>query len=202
MLERLGPNVFYDPVYITRGVSRELTAEVSGWTTWRAAHAGRYKDDQLVESSEIRDLRDVHVSAQSFVDDRQLRIPEAIGLAETAFGIRNTRPSRYVVSKYVSGCHIKPHTDTDFYNTARVYTGIFYLNDGYEGGSIFFPRFGLEVKPAEGSLLLFLAEYLHGVRPITAGTRYSVVWFGVVAEPGGRIGGSGGAESGERGHGP
>lgn len=62
----------------------------------------------------------------------------------------------------------------------RTYSAVLYLNDDYQGGTTFFPRLGVEVRPETGKLVAFGAgsEYQHGVRPITAGERYTMpLWF-------------------------
>jgi hypothetical protein len=61
----------------------------------------------------------------------------------------------------------------------RHYSALVYLNDEYEGGQIFFPHQQLEPKMSPGTLVQFegTREFLHGVREITDGERYTVVMF-------------------------
>jgi hypothetical protein len=56
---------------------------------------------------------------------------------------------------------------------------LFYLNDDYEGGELFFPNQGIEFKPKVGAAYFFPGDmnYIHGVREITAGTRYTCPMF-------------------------
>jgi Rps23 Pro-64 3,4-dihydroxylase Tpa1-like proline 4-hydroxylase len=178
--EKLAPYIFYNPTFLGSDDVAVVSDEVAAWADWIPAHAGRYKDDRLLESTENRELRDVQVNRRALGPNTEslLRLDQANKQACSLFDISGIINSRYVVSKYVMGCHIKPHTDTDFYNTSRVFTGIYYLNENYEGGEIFFPKFSIAIRPQRGSLLLFFSEYLHGVRPITSGERYSIVWFG------------------------
>ncbi|WP_347138870.1 2OG-Fe(II) oxygenase [Paracoccus sp. SSK6] len=182
MFQRLAPGIFYHPNFIDPVKNSEILNEVHSWNDWSAAHAGRYKDDKLIETAEIKEIRDVLVNRKPLQSktEEHLRIEEAATQGNQLFGIENVRASPYVVSKYVKDCHIRPHTDTDFFNTPRVYTGVYYLNSEYVGGEIYFPTFDISLRPEEGSLVLFLAEYLHGVMPIKSGERYSIVWFGEV----------------------
>ncbi|MEZ0000951.1 2OG-Fe(II) oxygenase [Sinorhizobium fredii] len=182
MFKRLAPYVFYAPSFIQASAADSIRSEADAWDDWSPAVAARYKDDQIVASAQIKELRDVLVNRRRLSKESEalLRIDEAVEQANRLFGINGVKASRYVVSKYIKDCHIKPHTDTDFFNTSRVYTGVYYLNSGYDGGEIYFPTFGVSMKPDAGSLLLFLAEYLHGVNAIASGTRFSVVWFGLV----------------------
>ena len=47
----------------------------------------------------------------------------------------------------------------------------------YEGGELYFPNHGITIKPPIGTCIAFPATefYLHGVRPIVSGERFSVV---------------------------
>lgn len=56
---------------------------------------------------------------------------------------------------------------------------VFYLNDNYEGGEIYFPNQNIEIKPKPNTLVFFpgTLEYLHGVNPITNGIRYTLTSF-------------------------
>ena len=75
-----------------------------------------------------------------------------------------------------AGTHFNIHAD---HGPAYVCTVsmVGYLNDDYEGGEIYFPRFDLEVKPECGDLLIFPSTYIyeHASRPIIEGTKYSIV---------------------------
>jgi predicted 2-oxoglutarate/Fe(II)-dependent dioxygenase YbiX len=61
------------------------------------------------------------------------------------------------------------------------YGSIIYLNDNYVGGEIYFPQHGIEIKPKEGTLIFFPSSiyYLHGVKPIMEGVRYTSPHFWV-----------------------
>jgi len=60
------------------------------------------------------------------------------------------------------------------------------LNDGYEGGELCFQTIGddngieySEIKGKKGDVIIFPSYMCHRVKPITKGTRYSVVaWYG------------------------
>lgn len=57
----------------------------------------------------------------------------------------------------------------------RAFASIIYLNDEFEGGAIHFPKLGLEPKIKPRMLAYFpsTADYLHGVKKITSGMRYT-----------------------------
>ena len=62
-------------------------------------------------------------------------------------------------------------------NAENKYGILMYLNDTFDGGEICYPEFGIEYKPKPGVLLIHYAGNLHGVNPITKGTRYSMTSF-------------------------
>lgn len=59
------------------------------------------------------------------------------------------------------------------------YGAVIYLNDNYEGGEIYFPDHNIDFKPKAGTLVFFPSNnmYIHGVRTITRGTRYTTPSF-------------------------
>lgn len=52
-----------------------------------------------------------------------------------------------------------------------------YLNDNYEGGELWFPRFDLTIKPQAGDIVVFPSTYIyeHASQDMISGTKYSVV---------------------------
>lgn len=56
---------------------------------------------------------------------------------------------------------------------------VMYLNDEYSGGEIYFPAYGMVVKPKPGDLMFFPGSnlYMHGVNPITDGERFTITTF-------------------------
>lgn len=62
------------------------------------------------------------------------------------------------------------------------FSSIFYINDDYEGGEIFFPEYNMKIKPKAGTFITWPsnAKYMHGVCEITDGYRYTIpsLWYG------------------------
>ena len=56
---------------------------------------------------------------------------------------------------------------------------LFYLNDNYEGGELYFPRQRIEFKPKARAAYFFPGdkEFVHGVRRVTKGIRYTIPFF-------------------------
>lgn len=72
-----------------------------------------------------------------------------------------------------------PHADEANGFEWRKFGCVFYLNEEYEGGEIYFPNQNQSIKPKENTLAFFPGdhEFLHGVRPITNGIRYTLSTF-------------------------
>jgi len=95
------------------------------------------------------------------------------------------------VAKYEIGDQYKTHMDSlgthstrwiekdnsNLHNKTRKMSMSLILNDDYEGGDLILYGAG-KVKQEIGSMVFFPSFLLHEVRPVTKGTRYSlVVWF-------------------------
>jgi hypothetical protein len=78
--------------------------------------------------------------------------------------------------KYGVGQHFAVHADHGFSYTCTV-SSVMYLNNDYEGGELWFPRFDLKIKPDAGDIIFFPSAYLfqHASLPVTSGTKYSAV---------------------------
>jgi hypothetical protein len=87
--------------------------------------------------------------------------------------------------KYPKGSYAAPHSDSSELDGTpnawqmNKYACILYLNNDYEGGAIYFPQHDLDIHPGAGSLVVFEGshEYLHGVREITEGDRFTILAF-------------------------
>lgn len=78
--------------------------------------------------------------------------------------------------KYGVGQHFQVHSDHGFSYTCAV-SSVMYLNDEYEGGELYFPRFDLTFKPQLGDTVFFPSSFLfsHAALPVTSGVKYSAV---------------------------
>jgi len=96
------------------------------------------------------------------------------------FAAKNIKSREYSVHllKYEKGGYLPAHQDHGV--SSRVLSVVMYLNDGYEGGEMVFPNSKISIKPVPGSIIFFPSNflYIHEVRPIVSGTRYSMPhWF-------------------------
>jgi hypothetical protein len=77
----------------------------------------------------------------------------------------------------------KPN-DFPYYDIA----GLFYINDDYEGGELYFPNQNIQFKPKAGAAYFFPGDmnYIHGVTEITSGIRYTVPFFWTILSHSGK----------------
>jgi hypothetical protein len=98
---------------------------------------------------------------------------------------RKVQPNTSHAQKWDVGGFAAPHSDnSDFDGKPNAfeinkYVGILYLNDNYEGGTLYFPEHDIEFKPKAYSYICFPGgvENIHGVKEILEGTRYTMVSF-------------------------
>lgn len=70
--------------------------------------------------------------------------------------------------------------------TSLLRSMLFYINDDYEGGELYFPALNFEYKPKPGDFITFPSyeKYTHGVRPVLSGSdRYVLAGFAWAAGP-------------------
>lgn len=74
------------------------------------------------------------------------------------------------------GTHFKIHADhgPGYVTTVSV---VAYINDDYEGGEIYFPRFDLTIKPQKGDVVVFPSTYIyeHASNDMISGKKYAIV---------------------------
>lgn len=96
--------------------------------------------------------------------------------------------TKHGITAIIEGGDLPPHIDKMVYtdglitsNTSpmRDITTVFYLNDDYHGGEIYFPNLGLEIKPEAGSVVCFPTseKYEHGVKKVLSGERFAISQF-------------------------
>lgn len=98
--------------------------------------------------------------------------------------LREASPQTINLLKYEVGNFYSPHIDA-FHTVNRQLSFIFCLNENFNGGELYFyhpvtrkPYSQAHLKT--GDMILFPSNFLypHQIRPVTKGTRYSVVaWY-------------------------
>lgn len=91
------------------------------------------------------------------------------------YGVLTQTHEAYGILKYGKGQHFLNHID-DHPSFPRTVSTVYYMNEGYRGGEIEFPRFNIRVAPQANQMIVFPSNYIynHSVNPVTDGTRYAV----------------------------
>lgn len=149
-----------------------------------------------------KEIRDTHHLHQTPTITRTLRriLKASIGsIIEPFYNIRIRDWEPLQLLHYGQGGHYIPHVDAEtLYSDEdglelwektldRDVSVVYFINDDFVGGELFFPNLDLLIKPEAGALVCFPSDhnYIHGVKPVTSGRRFSVVtWMRVKGMPG------------------
>jgi hypothetical protein len=90
-----------------------------------------------------------------------------------------------VIMKWRPGTEQRPHADKQLNdgspNAFPDYdiNSLFYYNDDFEGGNLYYPQHGITVRPKPGLAVIHPGDvnYLHGVTMVTSGLRYTTPSF-------------------------
>lgn len=93
------------------------------------------------------------------------------------FDITHSNQAEFLI--YPTDGHYVSHVDTfmGFRDDCRKLTVLTFLNDDFKGGKFYFQIGHEKYYPPQnkGTVLVFPSFFLHGVEPVTEGTRYSAV---------------------------
>ena len=103
-------------------------------------------------------------------------------------------PTGATIVKWLPGQYQHPHADKELHegpdaglpNDFPNYdlSSLFYLNEDYEGGELYFPNQGVQFKPKVGAAYFFPGDmqYIHGVTEIKSGIRFTCPFFWEITE--------------------
>ena len=89
------------------------------------------------------------------------------------------------IIRWFSGLEQRPHADKQMpdgspnpFPTYEI-NSLFYWNDDFEGGELYYPQHDIVVKPKPGLAVVHPGDihYLHGVKPIISGERFTTPAF-------------------------
>lgn len=113
-------------------------------------------------------------------------------MAQTINSLYNCRVSNRppCIIRWFPGIEQRPHADKQMNNgspnpfTTYDINSLFYYNDDFEGGELYYPQHDITVKPEPGLAVFHPGDinYLHGVKMVTSGERYTTPAFYSVEE--------------------
>jgi PKHD-type hydroxylase len=153
---------------------------------------------EWIINRDIRDTQHVHLTDEiteklSSIEDASVR---AFVNPFYEVEVQDCEPLQ--ILHYGVGGHYIPHVDAetlykddiglDLWEKTldRDLSVVYFLNADFAGGELFFPGLDLVIEPEAGTLVCFPSDhnYVHGVRPVTSGHRYTVVtWMRVKGMP-------------------
>lgn len=94
------------------------------------------------------------------------------------------------IIRWFGGIEQQPHADKQLNdgspNPFPTYdiNSLFYYNDDFEGGELYYPQHDIVVKPKPGLAVLHPGDfyYMHGVKPVISGERYTTPAFYTVVD--------------------
>ena len=149
--------------------------------------------DKTVRNVMIQDC----LCVESQVNSTVQRIVDE--LVEPFYDLRIDYWERPDVLVYPPGGFYRPHNDGEAVehdpvayewrwrrSMDRDISVVWYLNEDFEGGGLWFPPFQYLIRPQTGMVVTFPSthEYAHTAQPVVSGMRYAVVtWMAAVGTP-------------------
>lgn len=90
------------------------------------------------------------------------------------FGISNMELKKdfITVSKLLDG-GMRRHRDDRSIESDN-FICMFYINEDYEGGELYFPEHDIKYKPKSGDIVIYQSKFLHEVLPMNGNPRYNI----------------------------
>ena len=184
--------------FMTEEELRYLSEVARSITSWDITETHYNENGTVIYDSSYWDNR---VASRPILDSIDPRISEVINKmvdrlkkeVDSFFKV-DARPTSPAIVRWMPGYKQEPHADKELHtgpdagkpNDFPWYdlAGLFYLNDDYQGGELYFPNQGIQFKPKPGAAYFFPGDmnYIHGVTEITDGIRYVVPFFWTIAK--------------------
>lgn len=112
---------------------------------------------------------------------------------EKFFNVK-AEPTGKAIVKWLPGQFQHPHADKELHDGPDAgkpndfphydIASLFYLNDDYSGGELYFPLQNVQIKPKRGAAYFFPGDknYIHGVTKVEEGFRYTCPFFWTILE--------------------
>lgn len=157
----------------------ELHHLILPWGPWESGDGDYvYGERRFVRASEFTEYPD---SSQYIIETLVNAMHATANKYAELIGIEGnpTLGKNFVINKYATGEEMGSHVDWNERNNQLEYSFVFYLNDDYEGGDIYWPNHNISVKPEAGSVVIFPSKepYQHAVKQVTKGNKIFIPHF-------------------------
>jgi hypothetical protein len=171
-----------------------------------------FMDKQSTQWLGVQDVGNFEQSGDVSWENHAARVTETIDLAERKTDVLREVVRGYrdyttrffqqdldtieqpSVLKYGPGGLYQAHSDSEYWDESshtwkrsldRDYSILIYLNEGFEGGALYFPNFDFRIAPKRGMLVAFPSDhrYLHAAESLISGTRFAVVSWAKAKTP-------------------
>ena len=166
---------------------QKILSEYVGSTEWQNGQVGEHssinknrRDVSLIDISHT-DVITKNIETRAYIDRELFRcagevLRKYLDTYEYAYVEKD---SGYTLLRYNEKQFYASHTD-DMISNPRTLSCSFTINEDYYGGEWDFFDGGYVTKLNAGDAIMFPANFLfpHAIRPVTSGTRYSIItWF-------------------------
>jgi predicted 2-oxoglutarate/Fe(II)-dependent dioxygenase YbiX len=184
--------------FMTEEELTTLNAFARSNTSWDVTETHYNEDGTVIYDSGFWDHR---VATAPTLEAADPAIPEIIKNMQArlkervdAFFSVDAHPTSPAIVRWLPGQRQQPHADKELHegegrgkpNDFPYYdiAGLFYINDDYEGGELYFPNQGIQFKPKAGAAYFFPGDmhYIHGVTEVRSGVRYVCPFFWTIKE--------------------
>jgi murein DD-endopeptidase MepM/ murein hydrolase activator NlpD len=138
-------------------------------------------NDRVLNSIGLQSNKDIYEIIVKYQTKLKNTIQNKFG-----FELNNVYPS---IVKWRPGNVQAPHADKELLDGTPVdyqsdVSSLFYWNDNYEGGEIYFPNQGIQLKAKPGTVVIFPGDrfYAHGVTEVLSGERFTTPAFWIVKQ--------------------
>lgn len=172
-------------------------------TVWDVTQSHKNENGTIIYDAGF--WKDRVASAPSLNQNDPRIVPIIVGLfnrlqpiIEDFFKVK-VRPTGQTIVKWLPGQFQLPHADKELHFGEDAGTpndfphydiaSLFYINDDYEGGELYFPHQKIQFKPKRGSAYFFPGDmnYVHGVTEVVGSMRYTCPFFWEILEHTGEV---------------
>jgi predicted 2-oxoglutarate/Fe(II)-dependent dioxygenase YbiX len=139
-------------------------------------NTGENKQVFLNSSIPNKDIRDIVETINKFVEN--ICKTQYAQLVESEFNLTTWIREPELI-KWTSGTSLPAHIDgpSKIEKPMTTIGALIYLNDEYTGGELYFPEYDVLIKPKFGDLVIFPCHFLHEVKTVLDGERYTLPLF-------------------------